>query len=265
MGIETRSGTLDSVTEQGIVLGGERLSYSKWFEGPRPEASALGRVLCVRVDAGEKFTFLKRVLTMGEPSPGWKPPEIPPKGSTGGGFGRFAGRFSPEELTLKREEGLRIARSVAIDRALTMAEKGIPFEKVADLASAVEAWLLRGVSTPAGQPVPAMPVPPPGVHPAGPTPPSLQKAPPLEKAPAPPAPRPAKKAPRLEPRAVSSLFNEALRGKLVAGWPEFREVLSGLLGHEVKDPYRLSLDEYAQVKGFFERGAEPRLLKDPAA
>src|SRR5258706_5365036 len=114
MSLEEREGTLDQVTEKGIVLGGARLSYSKWFEGDRPTEDLLGRKIQVVVDAGEKCTFLKKIVQIGQKTEGWTPPEPGNRGSFGGGGGR---RFSPEELQLKRDEGIRIARSVAVDRA----------------------------------------------------------------------------------------------------------------------------------------------------
>src|SRR5258706_11694612 len=101
MSLEEREGTLDQVTEKGILLSGARLSYSKWFEGDRPTEDALGCKIRVVVDAGDKCTFLKKVIQIGDKATGWKPPENSNKGSWGGG-GR---RFSPEELELKREEG----------------------------------------------------------------------------------------------------------------------------------------------------------------
>jgi len=142
MSTEVREGVVDHLTENGVVLGGTRMGYSKWFEGERLTEAALGHTVKVLVDAGEKWTFLKKVLSIGEKVPGWTPPSRPDKGSWGGGGG-FR-RISPEELELKREEGIRIARSVSIDRAITMVEKGIAIEKVAPLARLVAEYLLTG-------------------------------------------------------------------------------------------------------------------------
>src|SRR6185295_15520103 len=131
--IEKRDGILDQISEKGIVLSGARLSYSKWYEGDRPTDDLLGCKIRVVVDAGEKCTFLKQIVQVGEKSEGWTPPEPGKKGSFGGGGGR---RFSPEELELKREEGVRIARSVAVDRAITMVRDGVSIEQIAPFAAA---------------------------------------------------------------------------------------------------------------------------------
>ena len=140
MSLEEREGVLDQVTEKGILLSGARLSYSKWFEGDRPTEDALGQKITVVVDRTENWQYLKRVLTIGEKVTGWKPPEAAKSGSWGGG-GR---RMSPEEVELKRAERIQIARSVSIDRAIDMAEKGISIEKIAPQARVIEEYLLSG-------------------------------------------------------------------------------------------------------------------------
>jgi hypothetical protein len=249
--IEEREGVLDQVSEKGILLSGSRLSYSKWFEGDRPTEDALGCQMRVIVDAGEKCTFLKRVLSIGGKSLGWKPPEPGKKGFFGGGGGR---RFSPEELELKREEGIRIARSVAIDRATTMVREGIPIDKIAPIALAVESYLLTGklrsdakapsaearpevaperlpspgpekVVTTARPESPRIPGPATGTDPATPT-----------------------KPKRLAAKVVSGLFNEALRGGLVEDWQDFLSYFESVLKVQVKNPYQLSASEFGRVE-----------------
>jgi hypothetical protein len=249
--IEEREGVLDHVSEKGILLSGARLSYSKWFEGDRPTEDALGCRIRVVVDAGEKCTFLKKIVRIGEKANGWKPPEPSNSGFSGGGGGR---RFSPEELDLKRDEGIRIARSVAIDRAIMMAKEGISIDKVVPLALVIEEYVLKGklpaVTTASGKEAPgkgALEKPPsaslaqlsPGVHPESSRPP----APVQEATPTVPA-----KPKRLAARVVSGLFNEAMRGGLVSDWRGFLTLLRNVLGVEVKDPYHLGVAEFARVE-----------------
>lgn len=253
MSIEERQGTIDQVNEKGIVLSGARLSYSKWFEGDRPTLDALGREVTVVVDAGEKCTFLKKIVRIGGKASGWKPPEPGNKGSFGGGPGR---RFSPEELELKREEGVRIARSVAIDRAISMVDKGITIDKIADAAYAVEAYLLKGelpqgAKAPEAEvPVKRGPVKPPSAGPAQVSAvanPESPRAPASAKetsSPVPPKPQ------RLQARKVSALFNEAMRGGIVVDWKDFLVLLRSVLNVEVKDPYQLSTPDFERAESF---------------
>jgi hypothetical protein len=247
MSLEEREGTLDRVTEKGILLGGDRLSYSKWFEGERPTEDLLGCKIRVVVDAGEKCTFVKKVIQIGEKAPGWKLPENQDK-SFQGGPGR---RMSPEELELKREEGKRIARSVAIDRAISMVEKGITIEKIADLAFAVEAYLLKGELPEDVQA--ALPEVPaehrtelsPGASPAK----AVQEAIPAPKPPKKNEIPAAKALPkRLAPQSVNALFNEAVRGGLVKDWQGYVVYVQGVLKVQGKTPYQMSALEFAQVE-----------------
>ena len=144
MSLEEREGVLDQVTEKGILLSGARLSYSKWFEGDRPTEDALGQKITVVVDRTENWQYLKRVLTIGEKVPGWTPPASPSANHKGGSWMGGGRRMSPEELELKRAERIQIARSVSIDRAIDLAEKGITIEKVAPQAKVIEEYLLSG-------------------------------------------------------------------------------------------------------------------------
>ena len=251
MSIEEREGVLDQVSEKGILLSGTRLSYSKWFEGDRPTEDALGCQMRVIVDAGEKCTFLKRVLSIGGKSVGWKPPEPGKKGFFGGGGGR---RFSPEELELKREEGIRIARSVAIDRAATMVREGITIDKVAPIALAIESYLLTGklrsdAKAPSGQaPKETAPEELPTEGPQK----VVSSASPESPRPSGPAtgtdPSKPAKPKRLAAKVVSSLFNEALRGGLVEDWQDFLSYFESVLKVRVKNPYQVSAEEFGRVE-----------------
>lgn len=252
MGIEQREGIVDRLTEKGVVLSGTRLSYSKWFEGERLTESSLGHKVTVLVDAGEKCTFLKKVLETGEKVPGWKQPAESPNGSWGGG-GR---RLSPEELDLKRAEGVRIARCCAVERAVDMAERGVTVEKIASYAPTLEEYFLTGklpgrALPPAKGAPKEVPLDPPGGKSQG-GPPNGE--PPVDAAPPSPlkapteAPRPPAKPKRLESRAVNALFNEAKRARLVADWKDYESLIRKVLGAEVKTAYHLSPPDFAKIE-----------------
>lgn len=254
MAIDKREGVLDRVSEKGVVLGGTCLSYSKWFEGERLTEASLGSKLTVLVDAGEKCSFLKRVLEIGEKVLGWNPPSESQGGSWGGGGGR---RLSPEELELKRAEGVRIARCCAIERAVEMAERGIAIEKIAPHARALEEYFLTGnIPTQATKPEKGerpKEVPPALPRAERPAPPPPREGPPSKGKPE--APPPPAKPIRLESRAVNALFNEAKRAGLVAGWQDYESLIRKVLGVEVKDAYHLSPEEFAK----FESSVRPHL------
>jgi hypothetical protein len=243
MSLEEREGTLDRLLENGVLLGGERLNYSKWFEGERPSQEAVGRKVRVLLDIGEKCSFLKRVLAVGDKAIGWKPPGNP-KGGPWQGGGR---RLSPEELAMKRDEGVRIARSVAIDRATALVKEGISPEKVAALAKSIESYILTGVfakeeknsqdaSLPSASETPPVAVP---------FPESRDKAPAATGKQATPA---AAKPKRLPAKLVSGLFNEALRGGLVDDWQGFLEEAERFLKVQIKNPYQLDTVAFSKLE-----------------
>jgi hypothetical protein len=245
--IEERTGTVDRVTEKGILLSGVRLNYSKWFDGDRLTEDLLGCKIRVLVDAGEKCVFLKRVLSVDGKADGWKPPENRDKGSWGGG-GR---RFSPEELELRRDEGTRIARSVAVDRAISMVEKGITIEKIGDLALAIEAYILKGglpMEAKASQAVPkegkgALPT-----NPAASVPSTPPESPRPTASATEAAPKAAAKPKRLASQAVNALFNEALRGGVVEDWADFLQIVEDVLKVKGKSPYQLEVPAFLRVE-----------------
>lgn len=256
MAIEKRDGILDQISEKGIVLSGARVSYSKWYEGDRPTDDLLGCKIRVVVDAGEKCTFLKQIVQVGEKSEGWTPPEPGKKGYAGGGGGR---RFSPEELELKREEGVRIARSVAVDRAITMVRDGVSIEDIAPFAAAVEEYLLKG-TLPKGPPSVRKEAPqgaasetPPAPGSAG-DPPKPQRT--VAAASAPKTDATSDQAPKtkkVSPLAVNALQKEAMRSGLVADWKDFHDLFRNVLRKEVKTPYSLTVDEFTKVESYVRR------------
>lgn len=263
MSNETREGIVDQLTDKGIVLDGTRLSYSKWFEGERLTEAVLGCRVKVVVDAGEKCTFLKKVVEIGEKVPGWNPPAAGPGGPWGGGGGR---RLSPEELELKRADGIRIARCCAVERAVDMVERGIAVEMIASHARLLEEYFLTGeipapvskaekrekpLEVAAGRPQSPPPSPDKVVE-------VPQKPPSVPPAPTggnpsqgkPEAPKPPAKPKRLESRAVNALFNEARRGGLIADWKDYVSLIRMALGVEVQDPYHLGLEGFAKVESW---------------
>jgi hypothetical protein len=245
--IAEQDGVLDQVTDKGIILGGNRLSYSKWFEGDRPTEDDLGCRMQVVVDVGTKCSFLKKVLQIGEKADGWKPPELSNRGFGGGGGGR---RSSPEELELEREKGIRIARSVAIDRAITMAKEGIPIGKVASLAQAIEEYVLKGtfppVTTSSQKEAPGKSAPekPPSASSVKSAP---DESPPEASAKKNESPTEPSKLKRLENRAVNLLFNEAKKGGLVLDWNDYLVYIQNVLKVDLKSPYHLSVEDFTKV------------------
>jgi hypothetical protein len=245
--IAEQEGVLDQVTDKGIILDGNRLSYSKWFEGDRPTENEVGCRMRAVVDVGTKCSFVKRVVQIGDKVVGWKPPEPSNKGFAGGGGGR---RYSPEELELEREKGIRIARSVAIDRAISMVEKGITIDKVADLAIAVEAYLLKGeLPQGAKAALPEVPVKngtelPPSASPVKSAPDESSPEAPAKKNGSPTAPS---KPKRLENRAVNLLFNEARKGGLVSDWNDYLVYIQNVLKVDLKSPYHLGVLDFTKV------------------
>lgn len=210
MALEEREGVLEVATERGIVLSGERLSYSKWFEGKRLGVSALGCKVRILVDVGPKWSFVKRVLWVGE-----KPP-----GGTAPAEGRWPGRrMSPEELELKRAEGVRIARVCAVERAVEMAGRGVSVEEIASRVRLLEEYFLTG-KLPEGEEVSSG--------------------------------RPPR---RLQTRAVNALFNEARGAGIVSDWKGYEALIRQVLGGETKSAYELGPEEFAKVESY----VRPRL------
>src|SRR5438045_258306 len=121
MNLEERQGTLERLTEKGVVLSGTWFGYSKYLkEEPLGEAH-LGCPITVLAHSFNEKLYVDRIVSIGAKMPGWNPP-VP---SAKGFFGGAGRRMSPEEIDLKKAERLQIARSVAIDRAILLVEKGL--------------------------------------------------------------------------------------------------------------------------------------------
>jgi hypothetical protein len=164
--------------------------------------------------------------------------------------------MSPEEIDLKKAERTQIARSVAIDRAITLVEKGLPFEKIVALTHAIEEYLRTGklptVSHETGK------SPDPEASPAAKAGDSDVPQVPEEKKPV--AGRPGKPT-RLPTKAVNELFNQAKRAGLIEGWTDYEKLIRGVLKVEGKSPYTMNAAEFATVESFL----RPRLAQAKAA
>ncbi len=254
MSLEELKGVVESVTDSGVWLSGTYLGRSKWFEGDWLTPANVGQNVSVVVDVFKDRPYLKRVRALGEKIPGFKPPERANQAPFGGG-GR---RISPEELELKRAERIQIARSVAIDRAITMTERGISIEKIAPVASIVEGYLLSGrfsfeASVPKKETAPGIasqesrresPAADPSSEKA------VPPAAPSVKKPSAQVAAPSARPKRLESQRVNALFNEAKRAHLVADWKDYESFIRGVLAVEVKTAYHLSVEDFAKIESY---------------
>ena len=249
MSLEEQEGVVDRLTEKGAVLSGTWFGFSKHLKGPRLTEAHLGHKVTVAFHTYMERPYIDIVRAVGERVPGWKPPENPKSGSWGGG-GR---RMSPEELALKREEGVRIARSVAVDRAIALLDKGFSPDKIAPLAKVVEGYLLTG-SFPESGGAPVKEPPPPLVS-AAPTQEPANAPPDRVRPAAPPASteekRPTPRASgskRPDPKAVNALFNDAKRAGILSDWSGYLAVCREMLRSQVKSPYGITVQEFARVE-----------------
>jgi hypothetical protein len=253
MSLEEREGVVDRLTEKGVVIGGTWFGFSKHLKGPSLTETHLGHKVTVLFHTYMERPYIDVVKAIGEKVPGWKPPENPKGGSWMGG-GR---RFSPEELALKREEGVRIARSVAVDKAIAVVRDGIAVEKIAPLARVIEGYLLSGQFSPLGSAreleKPSAPVRPssapalaPAAHDVPPEAPGATKAPPSGQEVRSPAA--VTRTRRPDPKVVNALFNEAKVAGLVSDWNGYLALCRGVVKSVVKSPYGLTAQEFAQVE-----------------
>lgn len=250
MSLEEQEGVVDRLTEKGVVVGGTWFGFSKHLKGPSLTEAHLGHKVTILFHTYMERPYIDVVKAIGEKVPGWKPPENPKGGSWMGG-GR---RLSPEELALKREEGVRIARSVAVDRALAAVRDGIAVEKIVPLALVIEGYLLSGKfpslgnatgsekppvsSKPASAPAPASASTDVAKEQAQAKPSEKEKPPPSTVA----------RTRRPDPKAVNALFNEAKLAGLVADWNTYLALCRGVVRSQVKSPYGLTTQEFAKVE-----------------
>jgi hypothetical protein len=265
--LEEQEGVVDRLTEKGVFLGGTWFGVSKHLKGPRLTESHLGHKVTVLFHTYMERPYIDVVKAIGEKVPGWTPKASPPanpKGASWMGQGR---RFSPEELALKRDEGVRIARSVAVERAIAITKEGIAVEKIAPLAQVIEGYLLTGrfsemeSAREAGKPPVSLepssvPTPaPPSSDPKGQT-----QAPASAKEVRPSAT--VSRTRRADPKVVNALFNEAKVAGLVSDWSSYLDLCRGVVKSQVKSPYGLSAPEFARVesvlRGRLAGGSAPR-------
>jgi hypothetical protein len=175
--------------------------------------------------------------------------------------------MSCEEIDLKKAERVQIARSVAIDRAIQLVEKGIAFEKIVDLTFAIEEYLKTGVlpQVPSGTGVATTG----GTSEGSPSSQSRQQSVPRESSThMGDSPDPKKvvsgrsaRPSRLPSKAVNELFNQAKRAGLVEGWSDYEKLIRGVPKVEGKSPYTLDAAEFANVEAFL----KPRLAQAKVA
>ncbi len=249
MSLEEQEGVVDRLTEKGVVVGGTWFGFSKHLKGPSLTEAHLGHKVTVLFHTYMERPYIDVVKAIGEKVPGWKPSESSKNGSWGG-QGR---RISPEEIALKREDGVRIARSVAVDRAISLLKEGIAVEQIAPMAQVIEGYLLTGKFPEVGKAKDQD------------RPSSVPKSlPPQEPAPSPRDPkgaasvssegskvRSSSAAPRTkrpEPKAVNALFNEAKRAGLLSDWSGYIALCRGVLKSQAKSPYSLTVLEFTQVE-----------------
>jgi hypothetical protein len=249
MSLEEQEGVVDRLTEKGVVVGGTWFGFSKHLKGPGLTEAHLGHKVTVLFHRYEDRPYIDVVKAIGEKVPGWKPPESP-KNSSWGGPGR---RMSPEELALKREDGVRIARSVAVDRAISLLKEGIAVEKIAPLAQVIEGYLLSGKFPEAGKtakqdPPSAMPKPTPPKEPAPSPSDSKGVATASREDSKARSPSAASRTKRPDPKAVNALFNEAKRAGLLSDWSAYIAFCRGVLKSQAKSPYSLTVLEFTQVE-----------------
>jgi hypothetical protein len=254
MANEGRQGTLERLTEKGVVLSGTWFGYSHYLKGDRLTEAHVGCPVTVLVHEYKEKFYIDKVTSIGEKIPGWKPPEAPKKGFQGGGGGW---RTSPEELGLKVATESRLRRERALEFAMTLKERGLKIEEISPLALAFEAYFGKGVlpeaapspkrKAPAEKPIPAAPSSVPkeaGAKPAA----SEQAGDPPDKVAkkeSSPAPRnPA----RVPPRAVSALYNQAMRARVVKDWKDYEALIRKTLGPDTKDVYDQNLQDLARVQ-----------------
>ena len=250
MSLEEQEGVVDRLTEKGVVVGGTWFGFSKHLKGPRLTESHLGHKVTVLFPTYMERPYIDVVKAIGEKVPGWTPP-AKPKGASWMGQGR---RFSPEELALKRDEGVRIARSVAVDRAIAITKEGIAVERIAPLAQVIEGYLLTGKFSEMESareaekpPVSAKPL-------SVPTPAPQPESDPKEQAQATPSAKEERSSAtvsrtrRPDPKVVNALFNEAKVAGLVSDWSTYLAVCRGVVKSQVKSPYGLSAPEFARVE-----------------
>jgi hypothetical protein len=244
MANEERQGTLERLTEKGVVLSGTWFGYSNYLKGDRLTEAHVGCPVTVLVHVYKDKLYINRVVSIGEKIPGWKPPEAPRKGFPGGGGGW---RTSPEELELKVATEARIRRERALEFAMTLRERGLKIDEISPEALKLEAFFRVG-NLPESAISPRRETPRLTSVPAAPSS-APEKAgdPPSEAGKKEDSSAPEKPA-RVPTRAVSSLYNQAMRARVVKDWKDYEALIRKALGRDMKDVYDQSAEDLANVQ-----------------
>lgn len=159
--IRSIQGTVERLTKYGVMIDGKEYQYSKYFTGARLEQAAVGSKVNFTISETDKASYIV------DPKPSGR--------SDNKGPAQRGGRFSPEEIALKQAEGPRIARSVAIDRAMQALQANIDLNQIGTTARVFERYILTGefgipgaaaVTPPAAIAAPAVPAEKPVEKPA---------------------------------------------------------------------------------------------------
>ena len=252
------SGVVERLTPKGFILSDKLVCYSPKYRGPRMEEKNFGQTFDLKVHTYKTVLWLDQILKAGSKDPNYKPPVRHGGGSYGGG-----GRWSPQDPEQKRQEGERIGRSVALDRSIDILKNNIPLEKVLQnfpilekmiRTGEIDLSLLPGNKPSERSPTNASRKPdttPDAVAPTG--------SPPGTSIPQDPAKR--ERVKRLDSKRVTKLFNRLKLANRVTTWEEFAENCGKVLNVEVKNPFDLSPEAFAEIESYVNK----RLSKAEAA
>lgn len=238
-------GFVERLTEKGFICAGSWVGYSKFYKGTRFTDEHIGCPVTLVVHEYQDRLYADRVTALGDKDPNFTP-SAPPSSEARTSSGSFR-RLDPEELELKKLEGPRISRSVALQWATTYGvQKDLSFEGILALASAFARFVFTGeVSAHEASPGNETPKSPGSeVPPAEPTQAS-------EKTPNDAGTRTDSRWKGKDTKTkVNDLFNVARAAGIVENWPKWTQGINLILGRELGSPYDLTPDEYAQVEAF---------------
>ena len=107
-------GIVERLTPKGFVCAGQWVGYSKFYKGTRFTDEHIGCSVKLVVHEYQDRLYADQVTALGDKNPNFTP-SAPPSSEARSSGGTFR-RLDPEELELKKLEGPRIARSVALRR-----------------------------------------------------------------------------------------------------------------------------------------------------
>jgi hypothetical protein len=266
MSLESQEGIVDRLTEKGVVLSGTWFGFSKHLKGPRLTEAHLGHKVTVHFHKYDDRNYIDVVQAVGEKVPGWKPPERSNFGSRGGGGGW---RTSPEELELKVATEARIRRERALEFAMTLRERGLSLGEISPEALKLEAFFGTGrMPETATSRKSEVLSPTPVVAATSPVPAKAEKPPvssgiaavPAQKAECKEGSTAHARPSRVATRAVSALYNQAMKARVVKDWKDYEALIRKALGRDAKDAYDQSPEDLKRVQLAIEaRLAQPRV------